>query len=264
MLRFLLLGIIGLLIATASSFAFAQAEDDSDLDIIEAELKKSETKTAPKPAETANKEEVKVETFADLGRLAPFDDVSILQKRFMPKSNRFQFFGGLATMANDPWFYGLGFAGKLSYGFTEAWGIEGTFGINGSSAKDTIKDLKSENTVDTSQIVSTNGYYLVDVMWTPVYGKMTLMNQRIVPFDMYFNLGVGSSTLDNATAKSATTIHIGTGMIFALTRSVGFRWDLSINNYSAAPNVANSTAGSFNNVLLTLGASFYVPEVKYR
>jgi outer membrane beta-barrel protein len=185
----------------------------------------------------------------------------------MPKTKRIQFFGGLATMANDPWFYGICFSGKIGFGFTETWGLEATFGSNSTSQKDTIKDLFDAHGVGASQIVTTSSYLLGDLVWTPVYGKMTLFNQRIVPFDMYFSFGAGSSAIANATTTSATTLHAATGMIFGLTRSLGFRWDLSVNNYSATTIPVGSaapSAGSFNNVLLTIGASYYIPEVRAR
>jgi outer membrane beta-barrel protein len=242
--------------------SFAEGEDEN-LDVIEAEIKKSEPKIQEKKPE-ATVEEVKVETLSDLSKLAPFSDVSVLQRRYMPKSNRFQFFGGLAMVANDPWFWGVGFSGKVAYGLSEAWGLEATYGYNSTSEKDTIQDLFSQHAIGTDQIVTTTGYILLDAMWTPIYGKLALYNQRIVPFDMYFTFGAGTSSLGNSREASATTLHLGTGMIFALSRSMGFRWDLSINNYNATPQKAGSTAGNFNNVLLTFGVNYYIPEVRYR
>ena len=242
--------------------AFAEG-DDENLDVIEAEIKKSEPKVQEKkPA--APVEDVKVETLSDLSKLSPFSDVSVLQRRFMPKSNRVQFFGGLATVANDPWYWGIGFNGKVAYGFSETWGVEGTFGYNSTSQKDTIQDLFSQHQIGTDQIVTTTSYLLVDAMWTPIYGKLALYNQRIVPFDMYFTFGGGTSSLASSVESSATTFHLGTGMIFALTRSMGFRWDISLNNFTATPAKTGATAGNFNNVLLTFGVNYYIPEVRYR
>lgn len=255
----------------AHGFAMAQSlepEDVGDVDAgIEAELSRKQTPAdkAVGPAPESLKEPEKL---SDLGQLAPFTEVSVIQRRFLPKTERFQFSMGLATIANDPWFWGIGGGGRFGYAFSESWAVELNFAFMSNSEKDAVRDLRKNNSVTTNSIVSSQSYLGVDATWSPIYGKMSLFNKRIVPYDMYFSFGLGQTGITNATTTSATSVHVGAGQVFAMTKSIGFRWDLSWNFFSATPNPnANgqpNASTQFNNLLLTLGASFFFPEAKYR
>lgn len=256
----------------AMSFA-AQAqgvgEDQADLDTIEAELSKSKVVEKPGAAAPAKGGGVQnPEKISDLGKLSPFSEISVIQKRFLPKTERFQFYIGLATIANDPWFFGVGLGGRFGYSFRENMSLELNYTFLGNSEKDAVKDLKKENSVNTDSIVSAKSYLGLDFVWSPIYGKLSLFNKRIVPFDMYFSGGVGQTGLTNARTTSATSFHAGTGQIFAMSKSVGLRWDLSFSFFQAQPNSTGTgaapAASQFNNLLLTIGASFFFPEAKYR
>lgn len=255
--------VILLCLGAISFSAHAQSgEEQLDLDQIEAEIGKSAPAPEAAPAQgEATSTLPDPQNLSDLSKLAPFSEVSVIQRRYMPKTDRFQFYLGLGGIMNDPWFYGLGATGKLGYHFTEDWGIEGTYMFLSNSERDSVKDLKSNNGVTTSSLVTTKGYLGVDVIWSPIYGKMSLYNKRIIPFDMYFTAGIGQSSIDGSTTSSASTMHIGTGQIYALNKSWGFRWDFTWNMFSAEQK---GTSTQFNNLILTLGGSFFFPEAKYR
>jgi len=260
------------LILVGSLQSFAQDEglssdDAADVDQIEAEIERSAPKQQPAPTGSSATSQAEPQTLSDLGRLAPFSEVTVLQRRFQPKTERFQAGFGLGGIMNDPWFSGLGGSLRFGYHFTESWAIEGVGTFLSSSERDAAKDLFNNNKVSTSSIVATKGYYGLDLVWTPIYGKMSLFNKRIIPFDMYFAGGIGQSEVDGATAKNLMTMHLGTGQIFATSKNWGFRWDFSWNTYSAnqkSLTTGKETTTQFNNLILTLGASFFFPEVKYR
>lgn len=249
-------------------------EEQTDLDQIEAVLdssKPADSPTEDKAAKPSTPEPVlkDPEKLSDLSQLQPFSEISVIQRRFLPKTERFQFFLGLSTVANDPWFWGMGGAGRIGYAFTESLALEANFAFLGSSEKDAVKDLRTNNAVKTDSIISANSYTGLDVVWSPIYGKMSLFGKRIVPFDMYFSVGAGQTGLTNAKTSSATSFHFGGGQIFAMSKGIGLRWDLSWNFYNATPNPSSPTGpapgeSQFNNLLLTIGASFFFPEAKYR
>lgn len=261
-----------------ASPAFAQdggEEPDVDLDTIEAEIDRGAPATggAQTPAKTQETPEPNLkepEKLSDLGKLQPFSEVSVIQRRFLPKTERFQFFLGFTAISNDPWFWGVGGAGRLGYHFTESLALEANFAFLSSSEKDAVRDLRNNNAVRTDSIISAQSYVGADLVWSPIYGKMSLFNRRIVPFDMYFAIGGGQAGISNAKTNSATAFHVGGGQIFAMSKGIGLRWDLSYNFYNATPNPAPGSTGAapgesqFNNLLLTIGASFFFPEAKYR
>lgn len=268
------IGLCVFLIAFAPSVRAQDAgeEPDVDLDTIEAEIDKGSPSTSVNPrAEEAPEPTLKdPESLSDLGKLQPFSEVSVIQRRFLPKTERFQVYLGFTAISNDPWFWGVGGAGRLGYHFTESLALEMNFAFLSSSEKDAVRDLRNNNAVKTDSIISAQSYVGADLVWSPIYGKMSLFNRRIVPFDMYFSIGGGQAGITNAKQSSATAFHVGGGQVFAMSKSVGLRWDLSWNFYNATPNPAPGATGTppgesqFNNLLLTIGASFFFPEAKYR
>ncbi len=248
--------------------ATATKAADIDVDQVEAELNKNLAKQKAAAKAESNLKEERIETFSDLGKLAPFSEVSVIQKRFLPKTGRFQAFGGLTYSTNDPWFLGFGLSGKLGYFLTEAWGVELSYTTISNSEKAAVQDLRNNHAVTTASLVSPKSYIGADIVWTPVYGKMSVGNKKILPFDMYFSLGGGKT--GTADGQSAGTLRLSTGQIFAISKGMAFRWDFGWNRYSAKTETVatsgaiTSSTASFDNLLLTLGVSFFFPEAKYR
>lgn len=230
-----------------------------------------ETKPAPNeelPAQLKqNVQSVDVKNLTDLNRLAPFSEVSVIQKKFMPKTQRFQFFAGGSVMTNTPWYNNVGVKLNLSYNFTETLGLEinSMFMTNGE--RETTKEIKEAHNLLAEQFIYTKSYTGLDLVWSPIYGKISNLNDTIIPFDMYFSLGGGTSATNSQEGNNAT-FHFGLGQIFAITKSMAFRWDYSFNTFSATP-VATATSGSpeksnYNDLVLSAGISFFFPEASYR
>jgi len=118
-------------------------------------------------------------------------------------------------------------------------------------------DVNSNLGVSAQSFGSMTGFTGLLLNWTPIYGKITLANHKIIPFDMYFSGGAGQTTLTGISNANPTGASIATGQIFAITRSWGLRWDLTWNFYTIS-------VGSLNNVLLSMGACIYFPEASYR
>lgn len=244
---------------TFSGQVFAQSEDQ-ELDTIEAEIKKSEVKVNETQKERHEKDvaDIKVETLSDLSKLSEFNDIAVMQKRYMPKTGRFQMNAGFATIVNDPWNQSVGANVRAAYNLTEQWGLEGQGFFMSTQQSTAATELLSQHRINAkTSFGALSSYYGANVMWTPLYGKISLFNSRIIPFDMYFSAGGGTTNLDGGPAATAPTFSMGTGQIFALTRSVAFRWDITWNMYTVP-------SGSVNNLLMSFGASLYIPEASYR
>ncbi|MGE0634716.1 MAG: outer membrane beta-barrel domain-containing protein, partial [Pseudobdellovibrionaceae bacterium] len=185
--------------ALLGSLAFAD-----DLDDIEAELDKkappAQGQPAPLPPSPSSPQgkaeaaqDAKMTDFAGLGRLAPFSEIAVLQRRYLPRTGRFEMNANLSTITNDPFFMSAGAAFRFGYNFTEAWGIEGNYTSVSTSQRQVTKSLKDRG-VQTSSLVTPKSYMGLDLKWSPSYGKMSYLNKSIVPFDMYFALGAGTTT----------------------------------------------------------------------
>lgn len=206
--------------------------------------------------------EVQVKELADLAKLAPFSDVAMLQRRYMPRTGRFEAYLGLNTILNDAFFTAVGADARLAYYFTEKYGLEATALMLASGDRQTTKDLRNKIGIATTSLIAPKSYFGADFKWSPVYGKMSYMNRKIIHYDMYFAAGGGSTTHSSG---SSPTFHIGTGQNFALSKALTFRWNLDLNMYSATSKVGgNSTSGSYQNLYLGAGLSYFFPEAGYR
>jgi len=250
------------------------AEDDFDLDAIEAEMgRRGEQQAEQTKPEVSDKnaEEVKSLTFQDLPKLSAFSDISVIQKRFMPKTNRFQVYGGLDFLTNNPFFDSYGFNGRFSFFFTETMGLEIGFWRHDVTPKTVTLDLYSKYKITTKTMLSNLGYVGASFLYAPFYGKMTFLDKIIIPYDLYFSVGAGTSETSYID-KTAPSIHLGTGEIFSITKSFAWRWDLSYVTYTArVPDV--TTTGDLvdsgkkqavSDLYLGVGLTLLFPGASYR
>ena len=257
-------GLLVVYLTIFSSWALAQESENDELNVIELELETTTKKTHSEDVEVPVRQETKPEVtssgeFSELGGLAPFTEVSVIQKRFMPKTGRFQFFGGLSLTTNDPFYNTTGLAFKGSYFLTETWGIELSYFMMSSAEAKSTKELLEIQRVGTDSLAYTKNYLGASVLYVPIYGKMTWFNEKIIPFDFYFGLGTGTTSTQSKSGVS--TLHFSTGQIFAVSKNFALRWDFSWNFFSAK---AVNEDGTINNLFLSLGASFFFPEASYR
>ncbi len=259
---------ISLLGPVGGSWAHAQADSDSEeLNLIEMELDKSASPqqiderpdVAPsKDSDTSNTQALFEKK--DRSDSSEFKQVAIIQKRYLPRTGRFQFFAGPSMTLNDPWFNVLGASLKLGYNFTEALGIEGNYSFLSTDKTQALSELHNENGITTKNFVYTKSYYLINLNWSPMYGKMTWLNKEILYYDIYFNVGLGGTQIQNN--QNEDTFSVGAGQIFSITKTYAFRWDLSWNFFNAKQ--IDSSQGTFNNVIISAGLSFFFPEALYR
>ena len=205
---------------------------------------------------------VRVNRLSDLSGLSPFSDIAVIQKRFLPKTKRYEFFAGGSTILNDAFFLNMGLNLRLGYYFRERWGVEAVGSILTTVERDITKGLKNRQ-ITTTSLVTPQNYFGLDLKWSPIYGKMTTISQKIIPFDLYFSLGLGATGTNQGT--EAPTLHLGTGQIFALSKSFALRWDISYNTFPSSSGTAPGQGSAiYNNIFMTLGASFFFPEATYR
>lgn len=210
----------------------------------------------------------RVKSVTELNQLSPFSDVSMIQRKFLPKTERFQLYTALGLSTNSPWFINLGGKINFSYNFSENFGIEGSGMFLASSERDAAKEIRENNSLQPERFILTKSHLGADLVWTPIYGKIAKLNQEIIPFDMYFSLGGGISGT-NSVEKNVATAHMATGQIFAISKSFAFRWDYSWYLYQATPvpdalATTPTAKSAYNDLVFTAGVSFFFPEANYR
>jgi outer membrane beta-barrel protein len=229
------------------------------------EAQKADKKKVQEQA-AEEKKQAEINKVSELGHLSPFEDIAVIEKKFLPKTNRLELSASGVVSTNNAFFNDIGANARAAFYFSEKYGIEGTYQYLSSSSRPITDGLKNNQHIQTTALVEPTGYYGASLKWTPIYGKMAWFQDTIVPFDIYFTPGVGVTTTSNG---SATTFSIGAGQLFALSKSYGIRWDFNWNFYSAnvvSTNGATSTTSSkaHNDLFLGIGFSFFIPEATYR
>jgi len=250
--------------------AWAQAEStptDNDIESLYDRMDQDEqAKSRKKEEHSERRAEKKPEAtnLTELSKLAPFSDIAVIQRRFLPKTGRFELTGTILTGLNNPFFNNLGATARIGYYFREKYGVEFMYFYLGNSERAVTQDLKKNVRIKTDSLVTPRSFMGGAFKWNPIYGKMTFLNNQIVPFDLNFNLGLGSTTI--ASGGSEMTIHMGTSQVFALSKSMAVRWDFTWNMYSATVVQSDNTKkrGSQQDLFVGLGMSFYFPEATYR
>ncbi|MCX7977459.1 MAG: outer membrane beta-barrel domain-containing protein [Bdellovibrionaceae bacterium] len=232
--------------------------ENQELEQIESELSKSKIK--PTRQRSALRPETAEEPrLSELKELSPYSEVAVLQRKFLPKTGRFQFFAGISLATNEAFFNTGGFVAKGGWFFTEGLGLEVSWATLGTSPAQATRELRDIHGVSTEGLSRSKGYTVFDLVWVPIYGKMTWFNRKIVPFDLYFSGGYGSTSTNNG---GAGTLHLSSGQIFAISKSMAFRWDFSWNFFTTKG--INNNTSNFNNLFLSAGLSFFIPEARYR
>ncbi len=241
--------------------AFAQ-EDDSAIDEME-ELLDKESEKEEETVAPVEQEKIPLNELSALKSLQAFSDIAVIQRKFLPKTKRMEAFGGLGTTVNNAFFLNFGVMARMAFHFSESIGIEGVLMYLTNSQRQVTDDLSKSHGIDTNSLVSHEKFYGVDLVWTPIYGKMSLFDDSIVPFDLYMGAGFGITQTNQV--KGEPTIHLATGQKFAISKSMAFRWDFSWNFYSATYlDKTVEKTGNFDNLFLTMGFSFFFPEADYR
>lgn len=251
--------------APAQGEALSDDNDNAEVEALYDKQEADEGKKAARKKEEAAKQPLKeVTTLSELANLAPFSDVAVIQRRFLPRTGRFEFSGSGLTSINNPFFNNLGLAARAAYHLTEKHGLELQYMFFSSTRRDVTVNLEDQREVRTSNLVTAKSYMGAAYKWTPWYGKITFLNRVIVPFDFYFNAGAGLSKTDN---QSEPTVHLGTGQSFALSKGFALRWDLVWNFYQAETESVTgggTTTTAHNDLFLSAGVSFFFPEATYR
>lgn len=237
---------------------------------------REEAKVVKPKAAVKQKEEKQVQSLSDLATLAPFSDVAVIQRRFLPKTQRFELSGGAFTNLNNPFFNSMGLSARLAYYLREKYALEAIGAFATTTTRQVTDDLEERSGcsdpdgsggcggITTDNLVTSKGFFAIAFKWNPIYGKITWLNKTIVPFDLNFNIGAGMT--QTTEDESVPTLHLGTSQVFAWSKGIAFRWDLYWNLYSATATNSQGQKETLNqnDLFLGVGMSFYFPEATYR
>lgn len=231
---FMFMAFAGLMLGGAQS-AFAQADEDKDL---------SADAEAERKAQRGDREN---RTLAE--RIPP------VTRRVFTKAGRVELTpaAGLALDApfNDLYTAGGGVAYHINEMF--AVGIQGEYYFSSSSQPD-ITGGGNPTADFNHQKYSSR----LELIWTPIYGKLNLFAEEVFHFDTFLSGGAGYMGFDRDGGSVVGTIALG--QHYYLNEWMALRIDIRDQIYSMDVNPSTGDGKSLQNLLtFNLGLSFYLP-----
>ncbi|MCZ0933301.1 MAG: hypothetical protein OXJ52_09145 [Oligoflexia bacterium] len=233
---------------------------------------------------------MRIDSLSDLQKLTPQDSVSVIQKRYMPKTFRGELNLSVSAVINNTFFYLGGASAKAGFFVREdhGFGVEG-FALLPPLFKMTANDMIGPpNQIVPLGSVLTQFYGGAYYKWSPFFGKFAVLNRKIVYFDMYMTLGAGMNWVLNAvdvidkqlkktgrgklengvsgravlSSNKFPAFSAGLGQMFSLTQDWAFNWELKwFLSFVQYNNGQLYTPWDIN---FSLGMNYYFPGAKYR
>lgn len=199
------------------------------------------------------KNENKKIDYSNLRSIQFTDSMAIVQKSILDKSHRLQWnlSGGLVT--TETFYRTFGLLVDATFHFNEKYGIKVFNYLFDSIERDEINDLRQTQRLNVENLVHLKNYYGIAAYWSPIYGKMTLFNEKIYQYETFLSIGTGS--VKTKVKEGSTSGHIGIGSLFTLSDSTALRFDLNWIFYRTI-NV-NAVEQDANSIVLTVGYSYF-------
>lgn len=204
------------------------------------------------------------------------DKVPPISGQLNPKSGRFEVSPSLNLSVNDS-FFTKTFGGlRLGYHLGEHWSVSGSFAAGAVSPTSSAsiclanQGCSPATAVQLRQVPGKIKWMAGgEVAWAPVYGKLNILAELPVHFDLSLIAGgdyiTYQSVLSSAAAQagvagdaSSPGLHLGLGMRLFLGRFTALRFE--VKNYAYYAEIGNLQKKELQSQrFLELGLSFFLP-----
>ena len=241
--------------ATATSEAEEATEDASSTEAAET-IEATETVSEPdKEAEEVEEPSRK----QPKKRIDPtrLDKVKAVQRKPVLKRGRVELTPMISASINDAFFNHFATGATAIYYPHDNLGI----GVSGSwffanPRTDNVAVVRTSQTSVLATFDHPDWVGSVDVYWTPIYGKLSLFNRAILPFDIYFQAGLGMVS----SGATRPAINWGVGQRLLLNDWMALRFEIKDHIYVDTQSVNGVPRSDIRNFLMVqIGVSFFVP-----
>jgi outer membrane beta-barrel protein len=226
------------------------------------DIKKDEVKKV----ENADSDKLDIQKLEQKYWSAKDDDFTVIQNRAFTKAGRFYINPSYGTPFNDPNSVGSMYGVNAGYYFSEKFGLELGYTTSNLKINDTVSNYKQSYGAIPDYNTFKSAATLM-AYWVPIYAKMSLLDKKIIYFDMGIGAGVGTTGYDqnlclvsnncgsggslsanNTTTISKSAIHyaINVTQQYFLSEHWAVRVDF-MNRWSAEESLSSKTGSSLGN-----------------
>jgi outer membrane beta-barrel protein len=230
---------------------------------------------APAPQQSPDKLDV-----SDLEKhywAAKDTDFSVVQNRTYTKEHRFSLTAQYGTLTNDAFNKGPVYDLAVNYYFTERHGIQlnyFTANLSDSKATENYKSLSNGVAPNHNRVTNYTG---ISYNWVPIYAKVSVLNQKIIYFDMAISPGIGIVNYDSVidyspspgvqspnVKQTATAFSLDVTQSFFVSRHLALRFDFKnkwfhekILESSTASHGTQVSSGTNNTSSMMFGVQYF-------
>ncbi len=194
-----------------------------------------------------------------------FSNIIVISKKFLKKTNRLEVFTYGATSINNAFYLNAAPGLDITYYFKEKYGVSFSYLYFFNSAKE-IKSKLDRSTLRAQLGFSPKQFVGMYFHWSPIYGKLAFFNKKLIPFDLYFALGLGQVSAEyrerneggekeKITPFKSLSFSAQMGQQFAWSPDVAIHWKILWNAFPL-PSGGKIT-GVANDILFGLGVSWF-------
>lgn len=194
-----------------------------------------------------------------------FSNIIVISKKFLRKTNKLEIFTYGATSINNAFYLNAAPGFDVTYYFREKYGFGVSYLYFFNSEKEIKKKLDGSN-LQARIGFSPKQYVGAYFHWSPIYGKFALLNKKLIPFDLYFSLGLGQFSAEYRKKREDGSEDISpfkslafsfqAGQQFAWNSSMAVHWKVLWNIFPLPKDA--SVTGYSNNILFGLGISWFL------
>jgi outer membrane beta-barrel protein len=214
-----------------------------------ADAQETATGTTPSSASEASRSPASVTPSSsddeyNFNWLDPEKKIYVLQNRRYLKANRLMLSALAGVGFSNPYRSAYNFDPRITYYFSESWGIELFYTLTANVVNSTFNALAGTHSNILPVIREVRSQWGGTAQWVPWYAKINVFN-KILYFDWYFNAGAGDmrAAVYNSSADGITTnpnevdqdyfaFYLGTGHIYHITDSLLVRLDFNAAIYT--------------------------------
>ncbi|RYZ98941.1 MAG: outer membrane beta-barrel domain-containing protein [Proteobacteria bacterium] len=183
--------------------------------------------SAPALSPAPNPETVDISDLEDDYWRPNKDELEVVQNRRFEKAGRFELGGHFGIMQGQDFENEKSFGASATYNFNNEWFVEASHHRFSSEDNDFVKSI-GQRYGFRPDFNRENHQSALQVGWTPIYAKFSLLGNKISHFEMYLAAGAG---ITNTLANHFTAM-VTVGQKFYLTEHLLFRIDWRISSYN--------------------------------
>ncbi len=156
-------------------------------------------------------------------------EMGVVQNRRYSKAKRFDLGFQSGILSSDPFLSTHASGLTLGYSFSEFWGFRTLAWKSiaaGSSARRALEQTGKKASTNEPQ-----GYVGAEAVFSPIYGKLSVLGKSIIHYDFHLLGGVGVTFLENPSYPSGLTGHAGLGQQMFLGRNLALQVDYRMMVY---------------------------------